>query len=34
MDYVSCSPLRILSVRLAAQAGAREKMKVEGAGTK
>jgi len=32
MDYVACSPLRVLTARLAAaQSGARKKLKVEGA---
>ena len=35
MDYVSCSPFRVLTARLAAaQAGASEKLKVEGGRTK
>ena len=35
MDYVSCSPFRVLTARLAgAQAGAAEKLKVEGGRTK
>ena len=35
MDYVSCSPFRVLTARLAAaQAGARDKLKVEGGRTK
>ena len=35
LDYVSCSPFRVLTARLAAaQAGAREKLKMEGAITK
>jgi pyruvate, orthophosphate dikinase len=34
MDYVSCSPFRVLTARLAAaQAGARDKLNVESAGT-
>jgi hypothetical protein len=35
MDYVSCSPFRVLTARLAAaQAGAAEKLKLEGGRTK
>jgi pyruvate,orthophosphate dikinase len=35
MDYVSCSPFRVLTARLAgAQAGASEKLKIEGGRTK
>ncbi|MGC2138346.1 MAG: putative PEP-binding protein, partial [Candidatus Sulfotelmatobacter sp.] len=35
MDYVSCSPFRVLTARLAgAQAGASDKLKVEGGRTK
>jgi pyruvate,orthophosphate dikinase len=35
LDYVSCSPYRVLTARLAAaQAGASDKLKVEGGRTK
>jgi len=35
MDYVSCSPFRVLTARLAAaQAGATDALKVEGGRTK
>jgi len=35
LDYVSCSPFRVLTARLAAaQAGASDKLKVEGGRTK
>jgi hypothetical protein len=35
MDYVACSPFRVLTARLAgAQAAASEKLKVEGGRTK
>jgi pyruvate,orthophosphate dikinase len=35
MDYVSCSPFRVLTARLAAaQAGAEEKLQMDGGRTK